>query len=203
MTPRQRQFAAAAAAVAALLAGATLALLKQRTPAGPQSATVYNEPRPLPAFRLIGQDGEPVSREALRGRWSWLFFGFTHCPDVCPTTLAVLARAVERVPEDARPEVFLVSVDPERDSAPVLARYVAHFDPDFRALTGPRDEIDAFAEALYVAHARIPQGDTYTVDHFSGVFLVDPEARIVAVTTPPHDAAGIASDYLALRRARR
>jgi protein SCO1/2 len=192
----------AAVVVAGILGGAALAhrFLEPPEPPPLERATMYQAPRPLPAFELVDQHGAAFGPDSLRGRWSFVFFGFVNCPDICPTTLAMLAtarNALEDLPAAERPGVVLVSVDPARDTPPVLARYVAHFDPSFTGVTGTPAALDALAAALGVAVFVGPADDEghYAVDHSAAVFLVDPAARVVALFTTPHDAAAIARDY--------
>ena len=189
----------AAAAVLALATGAWLAA-SQRGSAGPDVATVYNQPRPFPDIALTDHNGSTFDRDRLRGRWSLLFFGFTHCPDVCPATLQLLKQARAALPQSALPDVVLISVDPARDTPPILARYVAHFDPEFVGVTGTESAIAELTKALYVSHQKIPlDNGGYTVDHSAAVFFVNPSAEIVAVSTPPHGARAIAADFVAIR----
>ena len=199
----------AAIAAAGLLAG----YLVGRGPAGapvPQleSATLFATPRALPAFSLTDQDGRPFARTDLEGGWSILFFGFTHCPDVCPSTLATLAaarRELADLPEAAQPRVVLVTVDPERDTAEKLKAYVAFFDPAFSGVTGAPDAIASLTAQMGVAvrqGARDEYGN-YTVDHTAALFLVNPEGALVGIFSTPHTPDGIAHDYRRILQARR
>lgn len=192
----------AVAIVAAALAGAATAWFVTREPARPtlERATLFDAGRPLPEPGLTDQLGRDFGLDRLRGRWSLLFFGFTHCPDICPLTLATLAetrRLLADLPHDAQPGVVFVSVDPERDTAAALARYVGHFDPEFTGATGGGEVIEAFTRALGVAVVLGAPGDdgSYTVDHSAAVFLVNPRAELVAVFGTPHEAGVIAEDY--------
>jgi protein SCO1/2 len=192
----------AAVVASGILAGAALAHRFLEPPEAPQleRATLYQAPRSLPAFELVDQHGASFGPDSLRGRWSFVFFGFVNCPDICPTTLATLAAArdaLEDLSAAKRPGVVLVSVDPGRDTPPVLATYVAHFDPSFTGVTGPPSALDALADALGVAVVVGPEDDdgNYAVDHSAAVFLVDPKARVVALFTTPHEAPAIARDY--------
>jgi protein SCO1/2 len=130
----------------------------------------------------------------LAGHPTLVFFGFTHCPDVCPTTLVKLA-AIKKTGALPGMRVLFVSVDPGRDTPAVLAPYVHAFDPDFIGATGSAAEIERLARNFGVAVARVdlPGGD-YTMDHSAAVFLLDPHAQIVAVFTPPFDVAPFAAD---------
>lgn len=189
--------------LAALLAGVGAALLLTRgggAPSALERATWFETPRPVPAVALVDHAGRPYGPERLRGRWSYLFFGFTHCPDVCPVTLATLAearRSLGDLAPDAQPRVVFASVDPARDTPEALARYVQHFDPSFTGVTGNADAVESLTRALGVVAILGTPDDHggYSVDHSAAVFLVDPDARIVAVSSAPHDAGVLARDY--------
>jgi protein SCO1 len=191
-----------AACLVAALAGAYLArswLGREGAVPATEAAAVYAAPRPLPAFELLAHDGSRFDRARLLGRYSLLFFGFSNCPDLCPTTLAELARTerlLADLPAALRPAVVLISVDPARDTPDVLGRYVPHFDPDFVGVTGPDAAIAVLAAALGAAYQKGAETDgSYAVDHTAALFLIDPEARLVAVFPTPHAAAAIAADY--------
>lgn len=188
---------------AGMLAGAGAAWLATRghdAPASLEHATRFDAPRPLPAFSLVDQAGASLGPDRLRGHWTFLFFGFVNCPDICPTTLATLAAArsaLADLPAGEQPAVLFVSVDPGRDTPELLGRYVAHFDPSFTGATGTREAIDALSAALGIAvFVGPPSADgSYAVDHSAAVYLVDPEARIAALFGTPHEAAVIARDF--------
>ncbi len=162
------------------------------------SGTWLPRPRATGDFALIDENREPFTQASLAGEPALLFFGFTHCPDVCPTTLAMLARA-SRTAGVPPLRVIFVTVDPARDTPPALARYVRAFDPHFIALTGSPETIHSLARRLGVAYERValPGGD-YTIDHTAVAFLLDGSGRIVAIFTAPFDAGRLAQD---LRRA--
>jgi protein SCO1 len=189
----------------ALLAGAATAWLTTRVSERPAlaQATLFEVPRPLPEFALVDHAGRSFDRERLRGGWHFLFFGFTHCPDVCPTTLATLAAVRARLrdlPAAERPGAVLISVDPERDTPEALARYVPHFDPEFIGVTGAPEAIAALTRKLGVAVvAGPPAADgSYTVDHTAALFLIDPDGAWTAVFGTPHGADTIARDFRAI-----
>lgn len=191
------------AGVAAGVAVAHFAGKRGAAPPATEHATLFAEPRALPAFALVDDAGAPFVPERLVGHWTFLFFGFVNCPDVCPTTLATLAdvrRQVAREPGTRPPEVVMVSVDPGRDTPAVLARYVAHFDPSFTGATGDAAAIRTLTDALGVAVAvGEPDADgNYAVDHTAALFLVDPEGRFAALFNTPHEAGAIARDYRAI-----
>jgi protein SCO1/2 len=158
------------------------------------SGTWLPQPRPVPEVSLVDQSGKPFTNQNLEGHPTLLFFGFTHCPDVCPTTLARLAQVVKtaNVPDL---KVLLVSVDPERDTPELLARYVHAFSPDFGGVTGKPEQIERFAKEFGVAIAKVDLGGgEYTVDHSAVVSLLDRKGQRVALFTPPYEVAPVAAD---------
>ena len=171
-------------------------------PAAPvlDQGTAFPAPRALPAFALVDQDGKPFVPGSLRGHWSILFFGFTSCPDVCPTTLATLSqarRALADLPVPDQPTITLVSVDPGRDTPDKLKAYVEHFDPSFRAATGTREALDLLTGSMGVA-VQVGEPDAsgyYTIDHTAALFVVNPSGELVALLSSPHSPDTIATDY--------
>jgi protein SCO1 len=197
-TARLRWLLVAAAACAALV-GFWLAHELDRQAPQLASGTWLPQPKQLEDFRLTDISGAPFTLASLAGRPSLVYFGFTRCPDVCPTTLLKLAQIV-RVAGIAGLRVVFISVDPQRDTPPVLALYVHAFDPSFQGLTGDPQAIARVAAEFAVAVSRVdlPGGD-YTMDHTAAVFLLDARAQEVAIFTPPFDVAAFAAD---LKRAR-
>jgi protein SCO1/2 len=194
-------------AIVAFVAGLVAARwLLDRGPVPPpetENATVFDVPRPLPALDLVDQDGRPFTADSMRGHWSVVFFGFTHCPDVCPTTLAVLKQVrkqLEDVPEAERPRVVLFTVDPERDTVDRLREYVRFFDPSFGGVTGTVEAVQQAATGFAVPFAKVPlpQGG-YTMDHGAGIFFVAPDGTVAAYSSPPLDAGTLARDFRKLR----
>jgi protein SCO1/2 len=197
------------AALVALLSAAAGFSLWQLREDGPPSMTaalrILPEPRVLADFSLLDQDGEVFSLQQLQGKWSLLFFGFTHCPDVCPSALYDLqqvSRSVAPSEENGdRYQMIFVSVDPERDSPERLGEYVRYFDPDFLGLTGPPEQLAALAKQIGVAYRIEPHdagSQSYTVDHSASILLTDPQGRLYGVFPAPHDAGDIAHDLLAV-----
>lgn len=188
-------------AVAAFALGGWLSLLRtgqDGTPADMHSY-VLDPPRPLPEFTMTDQDGEPFSARDFEGDWSFLYFGYSYCPDVCPMALAEMARVKRRLEgEGIDPgRYYLVSVDPRRDTPERLAEYVAYFDPDFRGLTGDTPAIDVVTRAAGVVYQvpEAPEDDDYLVGHSSTITLVDPDGRIHAIFTTPLVAEDIAREF--------
>jgi protein SCO1/2 len=156
--------------------------------------------KPLGAFELVDDRGAKITAHDFAGRWSFLYFGYTYCPDVCPLTLVELAdvkkRLAERAP-GAAVSVYFVSVDPQRDTPARLHEYVTYFDPDFRGLTGDVAEITALANAAGAVFFVPPGQDdkTYLVSHSSSIALLEPSGGLRAVFTAPHDAAQVTADF--------
>jgi len=170
-----------------------------RTPALELTAgTALPEPRKIDPFALVDQQGQTFDAAALEGRWTVLFTGFTHCPDICPTTLATLAELDERL-GPAAPRFLFVSVDPERDTPERIAAYLEHFDPDLVGATGTRDAIESFTRGLGLAQVRNPgvRGE-YTVDHSAALVLIDPRARLAGYFQPPYDIDALEADLARL-----
>lgn len=142
-------------------------------------------PLPLTAmdWRLVDHRGQPVSPADWAGRPVMIFFGFTWCPDVCPTTLLDIGDWLEALGAEADPLVVaLITVDPERDTPQVMADYVANFDPQITGLTGTPEDIARAAAAFRVRYEKIPgEGDDYTMNHTAGVFLFGRDGRFVSI----------------------
>ncbi|WP_191833178.1 SCO family protein [Pseudomonas fluorescens] len=139
----------------------------------PQSRTV-------PALEMTDENGQPVRMDELKGKWSLLFFGYTFCPDICPTTLAQLRQVKSELPKEAveRLQVVLVSVDPNRDTPTQLKQYLGYFDKDFRGVTGSLDNLQKLANAVSIPF--IPADTSkpnYTVDHSGNLALLGPDGK--------------------------
>ena len=147
-------------------------------------------------FSLVGADGKPVTDRDFRGRYMLIFFGFTHCPDICPAELQVIAQALEQLGDKAKTVVpIFITLDPERDTPEAMANYVKSFGPNFVGLTGSSEAIAAAAKAYRVVYAHIENKDSpgdYSVDHSALVYLMDPEGRYVK-----HFSYGLSADQMA------
>jgi protein SCO1 len=160
------------------------------------SGVLLDEPRTIGEFELVDQRGRPFGRDNLTGQWSLVFVGFTHCPDVCPSTLHVLAGLERRLHDRGRSlNTVFVSVDPERDTPDVLAEYVGHFNDRIAGVSGTHGELGRFCDELDFAYVKIPgSAGHYTVDHSGAVALIDPQARLVGYFLPPFDPDGMTLD---------
>lgn len=181
-----------------MLTGAWLSWRIIAPPPQIEHATVFPEAIELPEFSLLDQDGNEFTRDRFRGQWDLLFFGFTHCPDVCPLTLQVLGDAQQQLRAEGKPQaprIVLVSVDPERDTPERIGRYVAHFGSDSIGVTGSLDELKKLTTPLgiYFEKAAI-NGDEYSMDHSSAVLAIDPQGRFRAVFGAPLQAEMLVHD---------
>src|SRR5712691_9672112 len=147
-------------------------------------------------FRLVDQDGRPVSDQDLKGHPFLVFFGFTHCPDVCPTTLFEISEVLRNLGPDAdHTAALFVSVDPERDTPEAMRDYLASFDPHIRGLTGDATALAAVAKAYRVYYKKVPlEGGDYTMDHTAIVYLMDKEGRFVSPFNMKRSAEVAAAD---------
>ncbi len=170
----------------------------QRDPGAPDVSAfdgvfTVDPPISLPNFSLLDQREERFDSSRLSdGRWSLLFFGYTHCPDVCPTTLTELADAYKRLGEEPsiqdQVQVTFITVDPARDTVKVMGDFVAYFDKRFNGVSGDKDQIDILAEVFginYDYEGDIEKGN-YLVNHYAGVYLVDGDGLIRGYILPPH-----------------
>jgi protein SCO1/2 len=177
-------------------------LVKPPAPPDELEGVLRKDFRPISAFELQSRGHGPITGSSLRGKWSFVFFGYMSCPDVCPNTLhelnqflSLLADETGAEPEDM--QVIFVSVDPARDSTENLARYVSHFNKKFIGATAGKGAIERLTRqfgADYVLEEETAPGQ-YLVAHTSAIFLVDPSGRLVASFSQPHYAATLLSQY--------
>jgi len=173
-----------------------------------QAVKLFDQPRALPSFSLQQSDQTPLIPGELKGHWTLVFLGFTHCPDVCPTTLAQLALAQKQwtaLPESIRPRVLFVSVDPDRDTPDAIGEYAHAFHRDTLAATADVPALEAFARSLSMVFMKVPAPEgtppeQYSVDHSASLAVLDPQGRMAGVIVPPLDPKAIASDLSALTK---
>lgn len=203
---RHRLFLAGIA-VLALIGGIMLGnTLLRPPPPAPEIAGIFlPEPRPLPDFELIHETGRPFTRADFEGRWTFIYFGYTYCPDACPMTLAqlnIVDRQLKESNADSDTHYLLISVDPRRDTPERLAEYTKFFNPDFQGATGEPEQLDRLTAGMGVLY-RVPSDpddpEHYLVDHSSTVLIVNPEGALQAVFTPPQDPTAMANDFRMIR----
>ena len=180
--------AAHAAAPAPLLAAAAATAVAPLAPAAPAAqvpalkAGTFDPPRAAPELALRGSDGQPLTLARFRGKLVLMSFGFTNCAAVCPTTLATLAEARRALGTAAADmQVLFITVDPERDDAAIMKRYVTAFDPSFVGGTGSPEALAAVRKAYGITANKVPMTGGYAVDHTSSIFLIDREGRLRAM----------------------
>ena len=193
--------------VAALFAGLGL-MLGQRWLAPPPAAPtemaatlLYPAPRAVEPFSLERSDGSRFTQADLAGRWTLVFFGFTRCPDVCPTTLALWPQVEKTLAArraDAPVRLLFVSVDPEHDTAAKAGEYAAYFSPRIVAATADTATLDAFTRDLGIVYMKSPDGDGYTIDHTAHLVLLGPDGTMRGIVRPPLDPNRIAADLAQL-----
>lgn len=165
----------------------------------------YLQPgKPLKGFSLIDYDRKPFTPSRFRGKWTFLFFGYTNCPDVCPTTLLMLKTVWNKLPAEAKkapaPQMVFVSVDPKRDTPARLKKYVSFYHRGFIGVTGKVTEINKLTHQAGINYSitKHPDG-SYTVNHSAQIILVDPKGEMRAVFSPPQKVNELVSGYVQIR----
>ncbi len=198
------------ALLATLLVAAGALLLIEREPPPPSfddipGVSLFSpavEPAP---FSLTRHDGQPFTRSDLEGHWSLAFFGYTHCPDVCPNSLAIMKRVATRLrasDSEGNTRYLFFSLDPFRDTPQVIADYLAFFDPAFIGLVGEKNEIDRLAESVGVIYdyEGDVRSDDFIVNHYAAILVFDPRGRLRAHILPPHTVEKVATVFERLRQ---
>ncbi len=178
----------------AIVGGALLARMLAHPSVTIETGTWLPESRPVGALHLTDVAGQSFSERSLIGHASLVFFGFTYCPDLCPTTLSTLAQ-LERDPPIPGLQVLFITVDPERDSAAALRQYLAAFSPEFVGLRPQPADLPPLLRDFGAIAERVTLPDgSYTVDHSATLYLLDKRGRIAAIFSPPFTAAGLHAD---------
>jgi len=188
-----------------LLAAVFYWMLPDKTVPPELQGVLRPEPKPLRTFELNDQYRQAFNLERLKGEWSFVFFGYTYCPDICPTTLSALTGVVKQLQEDPQGltniQVVFVSVDPQRDTPDILEAYLKYFNEAFQGVTGAQQDIDSLTRqfgAGYMIEPETRPGE-YLVSHTSSIFLVDPYGQLIAAFPPPHDANTIVEQFRQIR----
>lgn len=159
------------------------------------------KPKMIQPFTLQNTQGQPFTQQNLQGHWTLLFFGFTRCGMVCPTSMAALNQTYKKLQQDGitnLPQVVFISVDPERDTNPQVAQYVKTFNKNFMGATGTSAQVNQLTSQLGVLFMKVNQDkkkNDYQIDHTGSILLTDPKGELYAIFTMPHDSAKIAADY--------
>ena len=165
-------------------------------------AFLFDKHRAFKEFSLLDDNGQPFTSANLQGKWSMIFFGFTFCPDICPTTMGFLNELMGQLEgtEAEDTEVVMVTVDPARDTVEQLASYVPYFNPDFTGVTGDFLDIHRFATALNTPFRKVPgEGENYQVDHSANVALINPRGDYHGFFKAPLDMAKMKLTYRSAR----
>lgn len=185
----------------AIIFGSLYVFRKPETPLPEIHGVILDKPKPLVTFALEDMNGKAFTDYNFMGEFSLIFFGFTSCPDICPTTLSTLNQAVEKIyamPGVPMPQVVFISVDPERDTPEKLKQYVTHFNKDFIGVTGNQTQLTNLSRQLGVVYEKVyleeNTGD-YLIDHSGSIALINRRGAILAYFTPPLNADNIANDY--------
>ena len=163
---------------------------------------IFETPRDPGEFSLVDHRGEAFTPGQLEGHWTLIFFGFTHCPDVCPTTLSFLAELKGQLEstEASDTQVVMISVDPARDTVEQLATYVPYFHPDFIGVTGDFIDILNFARTFNAPFRKVTEADgSYQIDHSANVVLVNPRGDYHGFFKAPLDLAKVKVTYRSTR----
>lgn len=196
-------FAGACIALAAALAIVTVVAVSGRDRAASGEIASTGQPLVGGDFQLTDQDGRPVDQTMLQGKWSLVFFGFTYCPEFCPTTLAELAAVRQRLGDRAEDlQIVFISVDPERDTPRQLKDYLSSdgFPPGTIGLTGSPEQVAQAAKAYRAYYEKVGEGEGYTMNHSLTVYLMGPDGRFrtaVAYGLGPDKSAKIVQDAMA------
>ena len=164
------------------------------------STAVFPESfKTVPAFSLTDQLGNSINESLFKNQWSMVFFGYTHCPDICPMTMTIMNVVADelKASNTQPPQVVFVSVDPKRDTAEVLGKYMNFFNPTFKGITGElADVLELTGKLGIVASYTVIEGtEDYLVDHTASMLLVDPEGRVRGKFSAPHKVETIVDDY--------
>lgn len=208
-------------AFAALILGLFVSqnMLKKNPPIDSSQfhGTLLNKAREIKPFALTGIDNKTFTNQSLRGQWTYLFFGFTHCGTICPTTLAELAKMVHLLESQnikPLPKIVFISLDPKRDNLGTLKKYTKAFEPNFYAAIGDEVQLDKLTEELGIAYEKVllanskprtenDDNNDYNIEHTGTLMLFNPEGELYAFFTTPHQAEWLAKDYQMLALARR
>lgn len=189
--------------VLAAVLGVLAAMHGQQQEAQPDiPGLLWPEPKALAPFAAVSHENNPFSLTDLQGKWSFLFFGFTHCPDICPVTLAVMDKVHRQLEQAQNVQTVFVSVDPERDTPARMEQYVTSFNPEFIGIGGSVEQVASLTGQIGLPYFldKTENEENYLVDHGASLFLVDPHGRLVAIFSTPHDNRNITDRFNRIRQ---
>jgi len=192
MTGNSKTILFIVAFITMVLGAFTFKVLK--TNAEPEiQALIYPKPKQLPDFTMTAHTNTEFSENNLLGKWSVVFFGFTYCPDICPTTMSDLGELADNLPEDVakKTQFLFVSVDPERDTVEQLANYVPFFNEEFIGAVGTPDQLEIFSKSLGAVYVKVPWGDSYQMQHTGRIFIVNPAGQRFGIFAEDHTNPGV------------
>lgn len=175
-----------------------------------EAATILESPRTISKFELIDNHGNAFTNENLKDKWTFMFFGYTSCPGICPTILKELVKVYEKLHVDEGNEkiqVVMVSIDPERDSVERMNNYVTAFNPSFIGLKGTSDQIKSMTKELGIVYLKVvaDEADTdmsFEIDHSGALLLFNPKGELHALFSMPHDSEEIVGDFKVIEHIR-
>ncbi|MEM7258415.1 MAG: SCO family protein [Pseudomonadota bacterium] len=193
-------------AIVAIAAGAFFAVQQSDRQAPEISGFAFPSPKPLAEIELIDQDNALVDADFFKDKWTFIYVGYTFCPDACPMTMTIMDQLHATLADNDEladnVQMMLVSIDPERDTPDRLKSYVSHFNDTFVGVTGTADNLSGFASQVSAVYV-VPDDRSdpnYLVDHSSTIILIDPNAAVHALFTPPQAAQALAADFKILRK---
>ncbi len=183
-----------------LLTATNLAFAAPKSP--DINGTLLPAPKKISAFHVIDDNNQPFDNQNLKGHWTFMFFGFSRCHDVCPDTLSQLNQMYNQWKNSENPtslpQVVFVTVDPNRDTPTVLHHYVKSFNSAFIGLRGDQTTLEQFKKGMKVYFAKVPKGNDYSMEHSSQIFIINPEGDWVGILNYPFKPAQLIADYKAI-----
>ncbi len=170
------------------------------------SATLLDKAKPLRNFELIDHNNKPFNLNSLKGNWSFLFFGYTHCPDVCPLAMQVMRKVWQaaelKTAVATNMQMIFISVDPNRDTPALLKSYAQYYNPAFIGVTGKANEIDNITKQIGILYSldKADKNGDYNVGHSGQIILIDPQGNMRAVFSPPLNPESITRDFIAIKK---
>lgn len=192
-------FAIIVVVIVAILLGVWLSF-RSFTPPQTEASdyTLYSPAADITPFQLTDSNGRKFTNLSLQGHWTFIYFGYTNCVSICPTTMQLLNNVYQKLLQQARnqmPAVIMVTVDPDNDTPKRMHDYVTAFNLHFQGVTGTKEQIQQLASTLNIVYTKVKTNGGFTFDHTGMILLIDPSGRLTAAFSPPLNANNIAQDY--------